>query len=130
MVTDHHLGKRQISAFLRSALPGKNKNVLANGLDYQMTVGGVACFLQPGAGGVTLAGQQQVFDGGQRTKRERREADRAAGLALARLTGIFRRLWHEGWSGFSGLCCTRRRFAGRCLRSCISMRLAHFCKGG
>lgn len=69
MVTYHHLGKREISAFLRDAQPGKNKRRLINELDYQLTVRGMRDFLPPGAGGLTVAEQEQsvaAFDAEQR----------------------------------------------------------------
>jgi len=105
MVTYQHLGKRDINVFLREAHPGKNKKALANALDYGLTVGGIARYLQPGAGAVTLVEEQQAvaaFEEEQRAKRARREsealANRRVSQQLRRLSDNLRRLWDEGWA--------------------------------
>jgi len=123
MVTYHHLGKREISAFLRAAHPGKDKKRVINSLDYQLTVGGMQGFLLPGAGGVSVAEQEQsvaAFDVEQHAKRARQESARIAGIVRSRLGEPFHVqacLWrefqffeliesmrHKGDPGFGAMC--------------------------
>jgi len=113
MVTYHHLGKRDVLAFLRSAHPGQNKSHVAGSLNYSVTVGNMTTFLQAGRGGADRTAQQaavQSFDGEEVAKRQRRHEEVSAAISAGqlrrydsdasireRLSERLKALWDSGW---------------------------------